>query len=160
MLAGSAAGPERVFMAQSAVDDFQLSVVDLVIHSTPISKAVLLILLIFSILSWAIMLNKLIVYIEDGRLRPDNNRVENAIRPFVVGRKNWLFAGSPDGARASATFFSLIETARANGLEPYDYLRASVRKAARHTVRTGFKNPAASKYRSRFHCHRSLRLTA
>ena len=66
---------------------------------------------------------KLIIYIEDGRLRPDNNLVENAIRPFVVGRKNWLFAGSPDGARASATFFSLIETAKANGLEPYAYLR-------------------------------------
>ena len=66
---------------------------------------------------------KLIVYLQDGRLRPDNNLVENAIRPFVVGRKNWLFAGSPDGARASATFFSLIETAKANGLEPYAYLR-------------------------------------
>jgi transposase len=66
---------------------------------------------------------KLIIYIEDGRLRPDNNLVENAIRPFVVGRKNWLFAGSPDGAKASATFFTLIETAKANGLEPYAYLR-------------------------------------
>jgi hypothetical protein len=66
---------------------------------------------------------KLIIYLQDGRLRPDNNLVENAIRPFVVGRKNWLFAGSPDGARASATFFSLIETAKANGLEPYAYLR-------------------------------------
>jgi len=66
---------------------------------------------------------KLVIYIQDGRLRPDNNLVENAIRPFVVGRKNWLFAGSPDGARASATFFSLIETAKANGLEPYAYLR-------------------------------------
>jgi transposase len=66
---------------------------------------------------------KLIIYIEDGRLRPDNNLVENAIRPFVVGRKNWLFAGSPDGARTSATFFTLIETAKANGLEPYAYLR-------------------------------------
>jgi transposase len=66
---------------------------------------------------------KLIIYLEDGRLRPDNNLVENAIRPFVVGRKNWLFAGSPDGARASATFFTLIETAKANGLEPYAYLR-------------------------------------
>ncbi len=66
---------------------------------------------------------KLIVYLEDSRLRPDNNLVENAIRPFVVGRKNWLFAGSPDGARASATFFTLIETAKANGLEPYAYLR-------------------------------------
>jgi len=66
---------------------------------------------------------KLIIYIQDGRLRPDNNLVENAIRPFVVGRKNWLFAGSPDGAVASATFFSLIETAKANDLEPYGYLR-------------------------------------
>jgi len=66
---------------------------------------------------------KLIIYLQDGRLRPDNNLVENAIRPFVVGRKAWLFAGSPDGARASATFFSLIETAKANGLEPYAYLR-------------------------------------
>jgi transposase len=66
---------------------------------------------------------KLIIYIQDGRLGPDNNLVENAIRPFVVGRKNWLFAGSPDGARASAAFFSLIETAKANGLEPYAYLR-------------------------------------
>jgi transposase len=66
---------------------------------------------------------KLIIYIEDGRLRPDNNLVENAIRPFVVGRKNWLFAGSPDGAKASATFFTIIETAKANGLEPYAYLR-------------------------------------
>jgi transposase len=66
---------------------------------------------------------KLAIYIEDGRLRPDNNLVENAIRPFVVGRKNWLFAGSPDCAKASASFFTLIETAKANGLEPYAYLR-------------------------------------
>ena len=67
--------------------------------------------------------DKLVIYLDDGQLKPDNNLVENAIRPFVVGRKNWLFAGSPDGAKASATFFSLIETAKANGLEPYAYLR-------------------------------------
>jgi len=66
---------------------------------------------------------KLIIYLEDGRLRPDSNLVEYVIRPFVVGRKNWLFAGSPDGAKASATFFTLIEMAKANGLEPYVYLR-------------------------------------
>ena len=66
---------------------------------------------------------KLIVYIEDGRLSPDNNAAENAIRPFVVGRKNWLFAGHPNGAEAGATFYSLVETAKANGLEPYAYLR-------------------------------------
>lgn len=67
--------------------------------------------------------SRLIVYLEDGRLRPDNNLVENAIRPFAVGRKNWLFSGSPRGARASAAIYSLIETAKANGLEPYAYLR-------------------------------------
>ena len=66
---------------------------------------------------------KLTVYVEDGLLRPDNNAAENAIRPFVVGRKNWLFAGHPNGAEAGATFYSLVETAKANGLEPYNYLR-------------------------------------
>jgi transposase len=62
------------------------------------------------------------VFLKDGRLRPDNNLAENAIRPFAVGRKNWLFAGSPAGAHASATIYSLIETAKANGLNPYLYL--------------------------------------
>ena len=66
---------------------------------------------------------RLIVYIEAGFLKPDNNVAENAIRPFVLGRKNWLFAAGPKGAEASATFFSLIETAKANDLEPYAYLR-------------------------------------
>ena len=62
-------------------------------------------------------------YLKDGRLRPDNNLAENAIRPFVVGRKNWLFSGNAEGARASACLYSLIETAKANKLEPYWYLR-------------------------------------
>jgi transposase len=66
---------------------------------------------------------RLIVYLENGNLHPDNNLAENAIRPFAVGRKNWLFSGSPRGATGSATLFSLIETAKANGLEPYAYLR-------------------------------------
>lgn len=67
--------------------------------------------------------NRLVRYLEDGRLRPDNNLAENAIRPFVVGRKNWLFAGHPNGAAAAAFYYSLIETAKANKLKPYDYLR-------------------------------------
>lgn len=67
--------------------------------------------------------DRLVVYLEAGFLKPDNNVAENAIRPFVLGRKNWLFAGAPKGAHASATMFSLIETAKANGLEPYQYLR-------------------------------------
>ena len=65
----------------------------------------------------------LVVYLEHAEMTPDNNRAENAIRPFVVGRKNWLFAGTPKGAQASADLYSLIETAKANGLEPYRYLR-------------------------------------
>ena len=48
---------------------------------------------------------------------------ENTIRPFAIGRKNWLFSGSPKGAAASAALYSLIETAKANGLEPYWYMR-------------------------------------
>lgn len=67
--------------------------------------------------------HRLIRYTEDGRVGPDNNVVENAIRPFVLGRKNWLFSCTSEGAGASACIYSLIETARANGLEPYWYLK-------------------------------------
>jgi hypothetical protein len=67
--------------------------------------------------------DKLTVYISDGRLNIDNNPVENAIRPFAIGRKNWLFSDSQRGAKASAMLYSIIETAKANGLEPYAYLR-------------------------------------
>ncbi len=67
--------------------------------------------------------DKLVGYLEDGRLRIDNNLTENAIRPFVLGRKNWLFADTPKGATASANLYSLIESAKANGLEPFYYLR-------------------------------------
>jgi transposase len=49
----------------------------------------------------------------------DNNRAENAIRPFVIGRKNWLFCDTQAGAHASANLYSIIETAKANGLEPH-----------------------------------------
>ncbi len=66
---------------------------------------------------------KLVVYLEDGRLRMDNNLVENAIRPFVIGRKNFLFCDTVNGANASANLYSLVETARANGIEPYGYLK-------------------------------------
>ncbi|MFK8032151.1 MAG: transposase domain-containing protein, partial [Gammaproteobacteria bacterium] len=55
--------------------------------------------------------------------RIDNNMTENAIRPFVIGRKNFLFCDSVAGANASANLYSLIETAKANGFEPYRYLR-------------------------------------
>jgi transposase len=64
----------------------------------------------------------LTVYCEDGRLEIDNNSVERAIRPFVIGRRNWLFTDTVQGAKASANLYSLIETAKLNGLEPYAYL--------------------------------------
>ncbi|MBX7059633.1 MAG: transposase [Leptospirales bacterium] len=66
---------------------------------------------------------RLTVYVEHGELEIDNNLTENAIRPFVVGRKNWLFSCVPAGARASALLYSIIETAKANGHEPFSYLR-------------------------------------
>ena len=66
---------------------------------------------------------RLIRVLDDGRIEVDNNGCENAIRPFVLGRKAWLFADTPAGADASARLYSLIETAKANGVEPYAYLR-------------------------------------
>jgi transposase len=68
------------------------------------------------------MYSRAVRYIEHPLLTPDTNAVENAIRPFVIGRKNWLFSGSPLGAHASAGIYSLIETAKANGHDPYHYL--------------------------------------
>ena len=64
----------------------------------------------------------LIRYLEDGRLEVSNNRAERSIKPFVMGRKNWLFANTPAGAQASAVIYSLIETAKETGLDPYKYL--------------------------------------
>lgn len=65
---------------------------------------------------------KLMRYVDDGQLAIDNNRAERAIKPFVIGRKNWLFSYTVSGANASAVLYSLIETAKANGLMPFDYL--------------------------------------
>ena len=65
----------------------------------------------------------LVRFCDDGRYGIDTNPVENAIRPFAVGRRNWLFADTVAGAHASARLYSLIECAKANGIEPYAYLR-------------------------------------
>ena len=67
--------------------------------------------------------DKLLRYCDNGHLNIDNNLAENALRPFVLGRKNWLFAATPHGAHASAKLYSVMETAKANGLEPYSYLK-------------------------------------
>lgn len=65
---------------------------------------------------------KLVRFLEDGRIEIDNNRAERSIKPFVIGRKNFLFCNTPRGARASATIYSIIESAKENGLNPYAYL--------------------------------------
>ena len=66
---------------------------------------------------------KLIRYADDGQVAIDTNVAENAIRPFALGRRNWLFADTVNGAKASAALYSLVQTARANDIEPYAYLR-------------------------------------
>jgi transposase len=62
-------------------------------------------------------------YVEGGFLPIDNNAAERAIKPFVIGRKAWLFSDTPKGATASAQIYSLVETAKVNGQEPYTWLR-------------------------------------
>ena len=67
--------------------------------------------------------DRLVGYLDDGNYPIDNNPAERAIRPFTIGRKNWLFSKSQAGAKASANLYSLIETAKANDLNVYEYLR-------------------------------------
>lgn len=74
--------------------------------------------------------NRMVRYLDCAELPPDNNIAENAIRPVAVGRKNWLFAGSPRGANASTLFYTLIECAKANSLNEYEYLIHVLRNIA------------------------------
>lgn len=67
--------------------------------------------------------HKLEAFLQDGRLELDNNRAERSIKPFVIGRKNWLFSNTPRGASASAAVYSIVETAKENGLNPFKYLQ-------------------------------------
>jgi len=67
--------------------------------------------------------DKLVNFLKDGQLELDNNRAERSIKPFVIGRKNFLFSNTPRGAKASAITYSIIETAKENGLAPFHYLK-------------------------------------
>ena len=82
---------------------------------------------------------KLVRVLEDGRLPLDTNGVENAIRPFVVGRKAWRFADTVAGAEASANLYSLMETAKANGIEPFAYLHHVFTELPKATCREDFQ---------------------
>ena len=79
----------------------------------------------YSLKQW----DKMVRYLESPYLTPDTNACENAIRPFVVGRKSWLFCQSPDGADSSCGMYTLIETAKKNGLVPFQYLKLLFEKA-------------------------------
>lgn len=74
-------------------------------------------------------------YLLDGRLEISNNRAERSIKPFVIDHKNFLFANTPRGAKASAIMFSIIETAKANGLNPYAYLTCIFKNAPNWDIR-------------------------
>jgi hypothetical protein len=73
-------------------------------------------------------------YLEDGRLKPDNNLAENAIRPLALGRKNWLFAASDRGARATALYLGLIQSCKACGINPWEYFNDMLRRIMSHPV--------------------------
>jgi len=114
---------ERKKQAEPVLNDFKawlLKEVDGVPPACLLGKAIR-----YSLNQW----DKLIRYLESPYLTPDNNDSENAIRPFVLGRKNWLFNQTPGGAESSCGMYSLIETAKQNGLIARDYLMELFEKA-------------------------------
>lgn len=74
---------------------------------------------------------KLVRILDDGRIPLDTNFVEGRIRPFTIGRKNWVFSDTPAGAHASAMIYSIVETAKANGVEPFSYLQHTIEQLPR-----------------------------
>jgi len=76
-----------------------------------------------SLIYWCNQEHKLITYLKDGRINIDNNRAERAVKPFVIGRKNWLFSNTARGATASTVLHSIIEIAKINGMLVDNYLQ-------------------------------------
>jgi hypothetical protein len=101
--------------APPILDDFKIW---LSYHLTKVPKQHQLGKAIYYVLNnWKALIN----YLKDGRLEIDNNKIENLIRPLALGRKNFLFMGSPQGAKAGAIFYSLIATCTINNIDPYKY---------------------------------------
>jgi len=114
---------ERRTRAQPILDQFKSWLFkrkDEVLPSTQLGKAIH-----YSLAQW----DKMTAYLDSPYLTPDNNACENAIRPFVLGRKNWLFCQSPDGAKSSCGIYSLIGTAKQSNVLPFHYLHALFEKA-------------------------------
>ena len=78
--------------------------------------------------------DRLLVYTTDGRLLPDTNRVENAIRPVTLGRKNYMFQGNEQGARRAAILYSLLETCKKNDVDPYEWLKDIYTRIPTHPI--------------------------
>ncbi len=96
-----------------------------VLPKSPLGQAI-----VYTLDNW----DALSIYTTDPRLPIDNNAVERAIRPVAVGRKNWLFAGSERGGNAAAIFFTLIDSARGAGLNPYSSLRDLLTRIGEHPI--------------------------
>ena len=96
-----------------------------VLPKTPLGQAIS-----YALDNW----DALAIYTTDPRLPIDNNAVERAIRPVAIGRRNWLFAGSERGGNAAATWFTLIDSARRAGLNPYEYLRDLLTRIGDHPI--------------------------
>ncbi len=107
----------RQEQAKPIIDDFKNWLEKILLSvppQSPLAKAIQ-----YALNQWPMLLT----YLDNGELMIDNNAVENAIRPFALGRKNWLFMGNERGATAAANIYSLIMTAKANQIDPYRYLR-------------------------------------
>jgi len=74
------------------------------------------------------------VYTTDGRLMPDTNFVENAIRPVALGRRNYMFAGNEEGAQRGAIIYSLLETCKKNDVDPYQWLKDVYTRIPTHPI--------------------------
>lgn len=125
-LKGSSSGvrlAQRQLDAKPILDElYQWLTSQKVIESSALGKAIK-----YTVGQWP----KLVRYIEDGHVSIDNNRAERAIKSLVIGRKNWLFANTPNGADASAMLYSIIETAKANGLILYEYMVQCMKELAK-----------------------------
>ncbi|MGY5652961.1 IS66 family transposase, partial [Vibrio cincinnatiensis] len=114
---------ERQEHAKPILDElYEWMTTQKVLESSPLGKAIK-----YTLGQWP----KLTRYIDDGHLSIDNNRAERAIKPLVIGRKNWLFSTNPNGAEASAMLYSIVETAKANGLIVYDYMVKCMQELAK-----------------------------
>ena len=105
---------EKAAPLAKALHDWMLAQRDLVLNGSATAKA-----LDYSLKRWVALMR----YLEDGAVPIDNNPVENQIRPWALGRSNWLFAGSLRSGKRAAAIMSLIQSARMNGHDPYAYLK-------------------------------------